>query len=578
MELATLYRGIVETSRDAIWVFDLEGRLLYANRALRDLFDAGGRALDGVTVFDTLDEDGRAQFAEHLEMLRRGRANDGEVESKFVRRDGSAVWVTLSESFLHGPDGSITGVVHRMTDSSDRHRVVDDLTISQRRLAEAQRIARIGSWEWDVVHDRIWASDELLALYGYTPDQAPTRYADFLEIVHEEDRTEVDEAVRSAVREGGSFVFVGRMLTADGTWVWTRGRGEAHRAESGRVTHMYGTHQDVTETKLAELALEDQVRQNTLMQAVASAANEATTLAEVLAHARHLVLLHDDWVRGRAFLPDADGTAVAPLYITEQDELDDLATPEASAAELALAHGAFRTRRPVWDDARLTIAFTVSYARRGGARSLTITSAPPLYRFEHDRVDGRAGGGAARPGRRAGTGRSASSPTRRDGAMEASRQKSEFLATMSHEIRTPLNGVIGLNDLLLRTRLDPDQRAARLRGAGRQPRPARASSTTSSTSPRSRPASCELERLDFEVRAVFDQVASVLAESARAKGLELMVSCHPDVPEVLAGDPTRLAQVITNLGSNAVKFTDAGEVADPRHRGAGATRGAPGCG
>ena len=81
----------------------------------------------------------------------------------------------------------------------------------------------------------------------------------------------------------------------------------------------------------------------------------------------------------------------------------------------------------------------------------------------------------------------------------------------------------------------------------------------------------ELEQLDFEMRPVFDQVASVLGETARAKGLELMVSCHPDVPEVLAGDPTRLAQVLTNLGSNAVKFTAEGEVvvratAEPHRR------------
>ena len=73
----------------------------------------------------------------------------------------------------------------------------------------------------------------------------------------------------------------------------------------------------------------------------------------------------------------------------------------------------------------------------------------------------------------------------------------------------------------------------------------------------------ELERLDFEVRAVFDQVASMLGEAARAKGLELIVACHPDVPEVLCGDPTRLAQVLTNLGSNAVKFTESGEVVHP---------------
>ena len=557
MELATLYRDIVETSPDAIWVFDLDGRLLYANPALRELFGATHDELAHLTVFDTLDEDGRAQFAEHLETLRGGKANDTEVESRFVRRDGTAVWVTLSESFLHEPDGSVAGVLHRMTDSSARHRAVDDLTISRRRLAEAQRIARIGSWEWDVENDVIWASEELIDLYGLEPETVPAGYADFLGIVHSEDRASVDGAVQEAVHTGGSFVFVARMQRADETWMWTRGRGVAQADESGRVTHMYGTHQDITEMKLAELALEDQVSQNTLMQAVASAANEATTLAEVLAHARHLVLLHDDWERGRAFLPSTDGNAVEPLYISDQDRIDDRATPEQSAMELELANRAFRERRSVWDDAMLTIAFTVSYADEVVA-VLTITSAPPLWRFEL--IESMVEQVAVQLGRVAERERvQRELADARDGALAASKQKSEFLATMSHEIRTPLNGVIGLNDLLLRTRLDADQ--LRL-ASGVQVASRALLSVINDVLDFSKieAGKLELERLDFEVRPVFDQVASVLSESARAQGLELMVSCHPEVPEVLAGDPTRLAQVLTNLGSNAVKFTSEGQV------------------
>jgi signal transduction histidine kinase/DNA-binding response OmpR family regulator/HPt (histidine-containing phosphotransfer) domain-containing protein len=444
-----------------------------------------------------------------------------------------------------------------MADSSDRHRTVDDLTVSRRRLAEAQRIARIGSWEWDVERDQIWGSEELIELYGLDPDAFPATYDGFLEIVHEDDRPAVDEAVQAALRDGGSFVFVARVQRTDDTWVWTRGRGIATTDGSGRVIQMYGTHQDITETKQAELALEDQVRQNTLMQAVASAANEATTLAEVLAQARYMVLLHDDWERGRAFLPNEEHTAVEPLYVTEEDREDDRRTPEQSAMELALANRSFRERRSVWDDRRLTIACPVSYGDEVVA-VLTITSAPPLYRYEM--IQSMVEQVAVQLGRVAERERvQRQLADARDGALAASKQKSEFLATMSHEIRTPLNGVIGLNDLLLRTTLDADQ--LRL-ASGVQVASRALLSLINDVLDFSKieAGKLELERLDFEVRSVFDQVASVLAESARAKGLELMVSCHPGVPEVLAGDPTRLAQVLTNLGSNAVKFTSEGEV------------------
>ena len=142
--------------------------------------------------------------------------------------------------------------------------------------------------------------------------------------------------------------------------------------------------------------------------------------------------------------------------------------------------------------------------------------------------------------------------------------KSEFLATMSHEIRTPMNGVIGLNELLLRTDLDDHQRRL-ADGVHQSGLSLLAIINDILDLSKIEAGKLELEDVDFEVRSVFEQTASVLASPAHEKGVELLVACHPDVPEYLRGDPTRLGQVLTNLGSNAVKFTEHGEVSIRAH-------------
>ncbi len=147
----------------------------------------------------------------------------------------------------------------------------------------------------------------------------------------------------------------------------------------------------------------------------------------------------------------------------------------------------------------------------------------------------------------------------RDSAMSASLAKSDFLATMSHEIRTPLNGVIGLSELLGRTELTAHQRrlADGIDGAGRS---LLALVNDILDLSKIEAGRLELEAVDFDPRAVVEQSTTLLAERARAKGLELAVSFQTDIPAWVCGDSVRFGQVISNLTANAVKFTSSGEV------------------
>jgi PAS domain S-box-containing protein len=132
-----------------------------------------------------------------------------------------------------------------------------ELELAAARLAEAQELTHIGSWEWDVRADRVTWSDELYRVYGYEPQSVAVDYRFFLDCVHPADRALVDEGVRAAAATGAPFALDHRILRPDGAERVLHGRGRVILDSDGNLVRMAGTGQDVTERKQAEALRDD---------------------------------------------------------------------------------------------------------------------------------------------------------------------------------------------------------------------------------------------------------------------------------------------------------------------------------
>ena len=172
-----------------------------------------------------------------------------------VRKDGSSYWTEASLTPLFDGQGALTGYAKVTRDVTERRAAEERLRRSEGLLSEAQRIARLGSWEWDVTADQIRSSAEFLRILGLDPGRADLALDPWLDLIHPDDRVDVRTVLQAARYDQRPFEVEHRVARRDGETRILSTRGHVEVDEKGRTARLIGTSQDITERKLIEEAL-----------------------------------------------------------------------------------------------------------------------------------------------------------------------------------------------------------------------------------------------------------------------------------------------------------------------------------
>ncbi len=177
------------------------------------------------------------------------------AEFRVVWPDGTVRWVAAKGQFHYAPGGDAERMLGMAVDITDRKHAEELLVRKESELKDAQRLAGVGSWQWDAATDRVVWSEELYRIAGRHPSLPAVSYTEHSRLYTHESWDRLRAVVETALHSGTPYELDLEMVRADGTHRWVRARGDAHRESSGQIARLHGTVQDITERKLAEEAL-----------------------------------------------------------------------------------------------------------------------------------------------------------------------------------------------------------------------------------------------------------------------------------------------------------------------------------
>ena len=509
---------------EAVIVLDAAGRIRWTNRAWAD---ALGEDHGQADYLELLRDWGEPRLADALRAYLDGGPPGFVAELRVPGVEGD-LWFELDVSRTEDGDAVAR---HRLLDQPPRQRELER-RIQQVRVS-ATDMAGVGGWSLDIRTGEIEWTEEVYRIHEVEPG-TQLGVGEAIEFYAPEARDVIRNAVASAIETGEPWDLVLPFETAKGRRLWVRSMGRVQFA-GGEAAYLYGAFQDVTERH--EEAHRQRVNEQRLEMVLEGSRDgfwdyDPARGTIWYSPSFHRIVGYDPEVDG---LPERIEGYLALLHPDDSDAVADAVdahlqrrAPYDVEYRLRCKSGEYR-----WFRARGLARWGESgQAVRMAGSIVDITESKRVFdALEEARAQAEAG----------------------------SRSKSNFLANMSHEIRTPMAAVMGFADLA-QSDCTPEEQREYLVTVSRNAKYLMTLLNDILDLSKIEAGKLTIERVPMSLQSLVVEVASLHNVAAREKGIGFGVDCDDELPRIVQGDPVRLRQVLTNLVSNAIKFTESGGV------------------
>ncbi len=467
----------------------------------------------------------------------------GEVCNR--TKNGSLYWVDTFIAPFKNANGQIEKFISIRTDITASKKAASRLANQRSALAHIIEGTNVGTWEWNVETGEMRLNERWADQVGYELNELGTpSIQTWDELTHPEDLPRAKSLMQKHFSHDLTYYECeNRLKHKNGHWIWvlTRGRVSSY-TPLGKPEWVSGTQMDITERKTAEAELQKSTqRLLTVRDQLSKAAEVAQLGIWSWDIASNEIIFNERMYEIYEIPPEARQEKLTYEFWRAKVHPDDIAETEerlkAALRENLIYSPIFRIISPTQGIRYIQAAGGVERDEHGKAILVTGINRDITLQYHAEETLRKA----------------------KQAADEASQAKSAFLANMSHEIRTPMNAILGMLSLLRKTALTPQQSdyASKTEGAARSLLNLLNDILDIS---KVEAGKMSLDPHPFRLDQLLTDLSDLLSINIGDKPVDILFDIDPHIPNRLIGDALRLRQVLTNLGSNAVKFTAQGEV------------------